>query len=278
MSSASTKVVLVSGASTGIGRAAVLALADKGFTVLAGVRRLADAPAGGNMEPVLLDVTDQDSIEQAVAAARARGPVAGLVNNAGITVAGPCEALNTDLWRDQFEVNLFGHVTITRSLLPDLLAAGGRIVTVGSVGGRMALPFVAPYCASKFAVRAWTDALRMELAPHGVRVALIEPGAVRTEIWRKGSAQGDAVEAGVSEEVGRRYARQIAGVRKTAARAEKTGVSPEKAATAIVRALTAARPRGHYLVGVDARIQALVAHLPVGASDWATSTLTGTRG
>jgi NAD(P)-dependent dehydrogenase (short-subunit alcohol dehydrogenase family) len=263
--------VFVTGASTGIGRAAVERLAADGYDVIAGVRRDGDQPPSAASH-VLVDLGEPETIPSACkeVAARAGGRLAGLVNNAGINVNGPFEVLPTEEWRRQFEVNLFGHLDVTRELLPALLAASGRIVTVGSIGGRFSAPFLAPYSASKFAVRAWMEALRIELAPHGVQAILVEPGSIRTEIWRKGNAHADALIASMTDEQQQRYAAQITSARKVADFTERQAIPAEKAAAVIAKALSARRPKGHYLVGVDARAQALVSALPKGIGERAT--------
>src|SRR4051794_30057579 len=260
--------IFVTGASTGIGRATVERLAADGYSVIAGVRREADAPpaAAGH---VLIDLSEPESV---VAAAKhlleqTDGTLDALVNNAGINVNGPFETLPLEEWRRQFEVNLFGQLAVTRELLPAVLASKGRIVTVGSVGGRISAPFLGPYSASKFAVRAWMDALRHELWSHGVRVVLIEPGAIRTAIWGKGNAHADAVLGALTGEQQERYAAQAAAARKIAAYAERRAIAPEKVADVIAHALTSKRPRGRYLVGVDARLQAVVAAAPTRTAD-----------
>src|SRR5947209_19359667 len=226
--------IFVTGASTGIGRATVERLARDGYAVIAGVRRDGDAPAAAAGH-VLIDLAEPRSV---VASAKSvleltDGRLDALVNNAGINVNGPFEALPIDEWRRQFEVNLFGQLTLTRELLPALLASRGRVITVGSVGGRFSAPFLGPYSASKFAVRAWMDALRHELSPHGVKAILIEPGAIRTPIWDKGNAHADAVLDGMSEEQKQRYAIQVAGARKAAGLAERNAIAPEKVAAVI---------------------------------------------
>jgi len=266
--------IFVTGASTGIGRATVERLAADGFAVLAGVRRDADAPpaAAGH---VLIDLSEPESV---VAAAKhvlelTDGTLTALVNNAGINVNGPFEALPIEEWRRQFEVNLFGQLSLTRELLPSLLASRGRVITVGSVGGRYSAPFLGPYSASKFAVRAWMDALRHELDPHGVKAVLIEPGAIDTPIWNKGNAHADAILGDLSEEQKQRYAGQVAGARKLAAMAERNAIPPAKVADVIAKALTAPRPRGRYLVGTDAKAQAVIAAAPTRVSDWVTRRL-----
>jgi NAD(P)-dependent dehydrogenase (short-subunit alcohol dehydrogenase family) len=259
--------VVVTGASTGIGRATALRLARGGFTVLAGVRREEDGAAlhdaDARIEPVIVDVTDPAQVA-ALADRVGPGPLAGLVNNAGIAVAGPLEGVPLNAFRRQYEVNVFGLLAVTQALLQPLRAGRGRIVNVGSIGGRLDTPFVGPYSSSKAAVRSLSAALRRELRPWRIAVALVEPGALDTPIWRKGEDGADAL----PEHVRSLYARQLealrAGVRKVASGA----ASPEAAAEAIEHALTARRPRAIYTVGRDARIQgALHAVLPARAFD-----------
>lgn len=266
--------IFITGASTGIGRAAAERLARAGYDVIPGLRR-PDALPEPVKEPVTIDLADPASIGPATEQVleRAAGRLVGLVNNAGFTMSGPCEVLDVDDWRAQFEVNLFGHVAITRALLPALLDSHGRIVNVGSIGGRMASPFIAPYNASKFAVRAWTDAMRMELAPHGVSVVLIEPGSVDTPIWEKGKSQANEQIAKLSAEQASRYARQIDGAFKVTDWAATHGITPDKCAEAIEQAMTTRRPKGRYVVGRDARMQAMLATLPVSVTDRLTQAM-----
>jgi NAD(P)-dependent dehydrogenase (short-subunit alcohol dehydrogenase family) len=164
---------------------------------------------------------------------------------------------------------------LSRRATATLLATKGRIVTVGSIGGRFSTPFLAPYSASKFAIRAWSDAVRIELAPHGVDVVLIEPGAIDTEIWGKGNEHADRTVGGMNDEQQQRYGVQITAVRKRASLAEKHAISPERVAAVIAKALSAPRPKGRYMVGVDARVQGLVSVLPVRVLDQATRMLLG---
>jgi NAD(P)-dependent dehydrogenase (short-subunit alcohol dehydrogenase family) len=260
--------VFVTGANSGIGLATTQRLAAAGFDVIPGVRR-PDSLPDAVKEPVTIDLADATSIGPACEQVldRAGGRLVGVVNNAGYTVSGPCEALDVDDWRAQFEVNFFGHLAVTRSLIDALLANRGRVVNVGSVGGRFSAPFVGPYSASKFAVHAWSDAMRVELAPHGVHVALVEPGAIATPLWGKGQALADEQLHRLTPEQIARYQQQVTGARKAAADAEKRGISPDHCAKVIEHALTARRPKGRYLVGVDARVQAAVAMLPARAAD-----------
>lgn len=264
-------VVFVTGASTGIGHATALRLAAAGYDVIPGLRR--DEPLPDPVQPaVLLDLADPGSIEPACQELldRADGKLVGLVNNAGINVSGPFETLPLEEWRRQFEVNLFGHVAITSALLPALLATRGRVITVGSIGGRMSLPFLAPYTASKFAVRGWVDSMRIELAPQGVKAILIEPGAIATPLWGKGTADANAHLEGLTAEQKQRYGDQMAGAFKAAAMSEKHAIPPERCAKVIEHALTARRPKGRYVVGPDAHLQAVIAALPTRLLDGAT--------
>ena len=267
----SSGTVVITGASTGIGRATALRLARAGFAVLAGVRREEDGAdlraQDGRIEPVIVDVTDAGQI--ASLAARVGGaPLAGLVNNAGIAVAGPLEGVPIDLVRRQYEVNVFGLLAVTQALLDPIRAGQGRIVNIGSIGGRINTPFVGPYSSSKAAVRSLSAALRRELRPWDIRVALVEPGALDTPIWRKGEAGAQETIDALPDRVRTLYARPldalVAATRKIAANAS----SADDAAQAIEHALTAERPKAIYTVGREARIQgALHSVLPARTFD-----------
>jgi NAD(P)-dependent dehydrogenase (short-subunit alcohol dehydrogenase family) len=269
--------VLVTGASSGIGEACALHLAARGWLVFAGVRRLEDgervqAAASGAVEPVLLDVTDADGVERVLADIRTRtgGRLTAVVNNAGIAVGGPIEYLPLDDWRRQFEVNVFGQLAVTRAALPLIRTAGstGRVVFIGSIGGRLSTPLLAPYDASKFALEAIAESLRHELRPSGIKVVLVEPGGVKTPIWEKGRRSADEIEASLSAEAKERYGWAVAGVRKGIDMQERQGVAPGRVAQVVENALTNARPRARYLVGLDARATAVVARvLPDSARD-----------
>jgi NAD(P)-dependent dehydrogenase (short-subunit alcohol dehydrogenase family) len=181
-SSETPEHVIVTGASVGMGAATARELACRGFHVLAGVRRDSDADAirGAGIEPVILDITDHDQI--AALAARFRGTLRALVNNAGIAANGPVETLPLSEWRRTFEVNLFGHVAVTQAFLPALLRSKGRIVNISSIGGKVAMASYGAYAGSKFALEAMSDALRREVSPLGVQVIVVEPGGVQTEM------------------------------------------------------------------------------------------------
>jgi NAD(P)-dependent dehydrogenase (short-subunit alcohol dehydrogenase family) len=241
--------VLVTGASTGIGRTTALALA-RTHTVLAGVRRLEDAPPGTT--PVLLDVTDPEH----VAALREIEQLDGLVNNAGVAISGPLEFLPVDELRRQFEINVFGLLAVTQAVLAPLRRARGRIVNVSSISGRVAVPLLGPYASSKFAVEALSDTLRRELGD--IRVVVIEPGSVATPIWGRSVDTGLALWDAMPPAAHARYGKLVHGMQVEAKRLSREGDPPELVAQAIVKALTAARPRTRYVVGKDARIQAVL--------------------
>lgn len=255
-------LALITGASTGIGRATALRLARGGWTVLAGVRDAAAAEALGAGEgviPVTLDVTDPQQIAAAAAAVEEHsvdssappGRLDALVNNAGVGFGGPVEILPSEDWLRQFEVNVFGPVALTQALLPALRRAAGRIVLVSSIGGRVATPYLAPYAASKHAIEAIGDALRVELRSSGVQVALIEPGSVATPIWDKGRAEARRVE--VPGTLADYYGHVPAAMEKALEDTARRAIPPERVAETIERALRARRMRARYLVGRDAK-------------------------
>lgn len=260
MMSRAAKTVLVTGASTGIGRATSEYLAKRGYSVFAGVRKDADAEAlrtsDASITPVLLDVTDAEAIaavEREIGSRVGEAGLYGLVNNAGIALGGPLEYLPIDTWRRQLEVNVIGQVAVTKALLPLLRRAVGRIVFIGSMGGRMATPMMGPYNASKFALEGIAEAFREEIRPWGLKVVLIEPGAIKTEIWEKGRSQTDDLETQFGEEARERYAPLIAAIRALVDRQERVGVGPDRVAAAVERALTSSRPKPRILVGTDAK-------------------------
>jgi NAD(P)-dependent dehydrogenase (short-subunit alcohol dehydrogenase family) len=256
-------VVLVTGASTGIGEATAFHLRELGFDPVAGVRREEDAERleAQGLRTVRLDVTD----EAQIAAAREAvgdGALAGLINNAGVAVAAPLEFVPLDELRRQLEVNLIGQVAVIQAFLPALRRAGGRIVNVSSIGGRVALPLLAPYNASKFALEAVSDSLRRELRPQGVDVIVIEPGGIKTPIWKKGNELADELTAQMPPEAERLYGRLISDVRRETVKIERErGLPPRAVAEVIGKALTADRPRARYVVGSDAKVRAQLARL-----------------
>jgi NAD(P)-dependent dehydrogenase (short-subunit alcohol dehydrogenase family) len=263
----SMSTIVVTGASTGIGYATTVRLA-KNATVYAGVRSESDFAAlgalGGNVVPVYLDVTNADSIARAKASIgeRTGGNIDAVVNNAGIVVAAPLEVVELDQFQRQFAVNVMGPLLVTQAFLPMLRASKGRIVTIGSIGGKMALPYVGPYVASKFAIEALMDALRLEMAPFGVRVILIEPGAIKTPLWgRTQAASAGSIER-IAPEVLSLYAEPIRKMQALSSKIESGAIEPDRVAAVIERALASKHPHARYLVGTDARVQLAIGRLP----------------
>jgi NAD(P)-dependent dehydrogenase (short-subunit alcohol dehydrogenase family) len=259
--------VVITGASTGIGRATARYLAERGFRVFAGVRRDEDAEAlrqesAGRLTPVRVDVTDRGSIESAareVEAALGGEGLRGLVNNAGIGIGAPLEFIDLDELRRQLEVNVIGPIAVTQAFLALIRACSGRVVNVGSIGGRVAQPMLGPYNASKFALEALSDSLRMELAPWGIHVSLVEPGSIATAIWEKTDAYAERMIPTLGPRARELYGTAIGAVLDAARTLSKQAIAPQAVSKAIHHALTARRPRTRYLVGTDARVQAVLA-------------------
>lgn len=260
------RTVVITGASTGIGRACALRLDSAGWQVFAGVRKTADADslraeASEQLVPLMIDVGDGASI--AAAAQEVSGVTGGtldaLVNNAGISVQGPLEHLPLDEIRKQFEINVTGQVAVTQAFLPMLRSSKGRIVFMGSVAGRAAsLPFIGPYSASKLALEGIADSLRGELRPAGIAVSIVEPGSIATEIWQKGDDTFDELAAMVPESNRTYYSKALGNARKLGQTIGGRGISPDVVAKKVEHALASARPRTRYLVGKDALMRVYV--------------------
>jgi NAD(P)-dependent dehydrogenase (short-subunit alcohol dehydrogenase family) len=271
--------VLITGASRGIGRAAALALDRAGHDVIAGVRhdeaagRLA-AEASRRLRTVLLDVTDAASIHAAADAAGGR--LDALVNNAGVVVGGIVEALDLDALRRQLEVNVVGQVAITQALLPAVRAASGRVVFMSSISGRVSAPALTPYTASKFAIEAIADGLRLEVRRWGIRVVLVEPGSIDTDMWRGAEAQFAAEVGAMTDEHRQLYAGLLAGMRKLVRATARRAAPVDTVVAAVVEAVTAERPKTRYVVGADVRGQLLLKTvLPDRAYDALAARMTG---
>ncbi len=258
--------VVVTGASSGIGEACARRLAGLGFQVFAGVRKPEDgerlAREISGVTPLRIDVIDGDSI---AAAARTVGEavggqgLAGLVNNAGIAVPAPLEHQPIDDFRRQIEVNLIGQVAVTQAFIPLLRAARGRIVNVSSIGGKVAVPLLGAYAASKFGLEGLSDVLRRELRPWGIEVSVIEPGTIATPIWDKGVASGDVLQETMPPAAQRDYGALIATVRTASEDGARNGLPPDAVAKDVAHALTARKPRTRYLVGREAKSRATAA-------------------
>ncbi|HWF69623.1 MAG TPA: SDR family NAD(P)-dependent oxidoreductase [Mycobacterium sp.] len=256
------ELIVVTGASTGMGAATARELAGKGFHVLAGVRRAADADALRGLgiegiEPRILDIcveSDIAAIADRVARDPLHRPLRALVNNAGIAINAPVETLPLAEWRRQFEVNLFGHIAMTQALFPALLSSSGTVVNISSVGGKFALPTYGAYAGSKFALEAVSDALRREVSDAGIKVVVVEPGAVKTEMAERGIAAAEGLKANMTAAQLARYGELTAAIAAQARSFNDVGASAEHAAKVIAKAATASRPRTRYTIGRDAAI------------------------
>ncbi|MEO6090931.1 MAG: SDR family oxidoreductase [Umezawaea sp.] len=249
--------VVVTGASTGIGAATARELARRGFHVFAGVRRDQDADAlrAPGIEPVILDITEPDHIAELATRVGSRaGALRALVNNAAVQTNAPVETMPLSGWRRQFEVNLFGHIAVTQALLPALLRHSGRVVNISSIGGKVAMATYGPYAGTKFALEAVSDSLRRELAPLGVRVVVVEPGGIRTEMGERVVANTNRQAAAMSPEQRDRYGPLVQAINAQTAAGTSGGTSAEVAARVIAKAVTAGKPRTRYTVGLDAAL------------------------
>lgn len=255
------RTVLVTGAGRGIGRATTIRLAAAGWHVLAGVRRTEDgarvaAEASGTVEPVQLDITNADDV--AALSSRIKN-LDAVVNNAGIVVGGPIEGLPLDDLRRQLEVNVIGQVAVTQAVLPLLRTSKGRVVFVSSLSGRIVTPMTGAYNASKFALEAVADALRMEVQPWRIKVSLVEPAQTDTDMWGSAQDELDATVASLSPEHRALYDGHIDGMRKMIPMSQRMASPADKVAAAIERALTASRPRTRYVVGAGPKVQSAMA-------------------
>ena len=261
--------VMVTGAASGVGRACTRLLEDRGYEVLACVRREADAEAAErehskSVRPLVVELRDQQSIERAALAAgriTGGGGLRGLVNCAGNLYCGPLEYFPREDWFDQYDVNVFGTMALTRAMLPLLRTARGRIVTIGAVGGGVALPFFGAIASSKIALEALHDCLRRELHPFGIHVTIIEPGGIDTPA-------NDKMRRSVQEYLCRleprgidRYGRPMEAFTHWADLMHKRNLRAEQVAGAVFKALRARRPRTRYRIGLDSRSAALLGWL-----------------
>jgi NAD(P)-dependent dehydrogenase (short-subunit alcohol dehydrogenase family) len=269
--------VLITGAATGIGEICALTLAQQGYHVFAGVRRAEDGialqqKASGNLSWLLLDVTETGSIDAAVntvASAVGDQGLSGLINNAGVSGIGPLEFLPISEVRKLLEVNVVGLLAVTQAFLPLLRKTNGRIVNLGSISGRLALPFGGGYSLSKFAVEALTDELRFELRPWGLHVALVEPGGIATPLWEKSRGMADRLLELMPEEARGYYGPVFPTLQALAIRWGKHGTAPGEVAKVVLHALTAPHPKTRYFVGCRAGWSSrLLTHLPDRWRDW----------
>jgi NAD(P)-dependent dehydrogenase (short-subunit alcohol dehydrogenase family) len=260
----SSGAVVVTGVSTGIGRATALLLDAEGYRVFASVRKDVDArelakDGSDRLTPINLDVTDAEHVESArrlVAEAVGDEGLVGLVNNAGVGGGGPIEFMPLDELRRTLEVNLIGQVAVTQAFIQLLRRRKGTIVFIASIGGRVASPFMSPYNTSKFAIEALGESLRHELRPWEIDVAVVEPGSIDTEIWSKGNDQAREQMEEMSEDARRLYGQQVTRFVEVINETASRGIPPEKVAEVVHKAIASDKPKHRYLVGTDAKIGA----------------------
>jgi NAD(P)-dependent dehydrogenase (short-subunit alcohol dehydrogenase family) len=263
--------VLVTGASRGIGRAIAEHLAGRGWDVVAGIRNQSDADAVSALHPqrisaVRLDVTSTEDIAALASSLPER--LDAIVNNAGVVVGGPMETVTPEEWRRQLEINVIGQLAVTQAVLPKLRRSGGRVVFISSVNGRLSMPLVGAYAASKAALESAADALRMELSAWKIPVVIVEPAQTDTDMWRTADDMVTDLEGALSAEQKALYARHIAGMRKTIPVSQRMAVPTEKVAAVVAQALTDRRPRARYVVGAGPKLQvALLINLPTALRD-----------
>lgn len=263
--------VLVTGAGRGIGRTIAEQLAAHGWDVIAGVRSEAAAAELRAVDPqristIVLDVTDDGQIAALDDVLPAH--LDAVVNNAGIVTAGPMETLTSEQWRRQLDVNVVGQLAVTRAVLPRLRAARGRVLFISSVNGRLSTPLIGAYAASKFALEAAADALRMELSPWRIAVVLVEPAQTDTDMWRTAGTMVDDVEAALTPAERELYGRHVEGMRASVPISQRLAVAPEKVSDVVRAALTVRRPRARYVVGAGPRLQvAFMTNLPARVRD-----------
>ena len=267
------KTVMITGASSGIGRACALRMDRAGWKVFATVRKEADAfrlesDASPRLDTILLDVTDPDQIAEAawtVGESVGGNGLHGLVNNAGIAVGGLVEYLDPDELRRVLETNTIAPLSVTKPLIPLLRRAKGRIVMISSIAGFSSTPLLSPYSASKFALEALTDGLRLELNPWGIEVVAVQPGAIKTEIWQKARSYVEGELRKYPPEAFEKYGPLLESISESLDRPR--GVDPEEVARIVDMILTVSRPKARYLVGRDAVIRNLIERLPTSLRD-----------
>jgi NAD(P)-dependent dehydrogenase (short-subunit alcohol dehydrogenase family) len=267
------KSVLITGSSTGIGRASALRLDKEGFQVFAGVRKSSDGDAlksasSGRLIPVILDVTESESIAKAVktVSEKTNGELYGLMNNAGVSAGFTVELTPISALRNVLEVNVISVFAVTQAFLPLLRKSRGRVINTGSAFGLTALPGKSVYAASKYAVEAISESLRVELSPFGISVSVIEPGAIATEIWKKGVAQNEELILNANPDIYKLYAPLMMFYKNN--NENQKYLPPEAVADRAYHAFTAKKPKYHYVVGSDAKFLAFLERLPERIRDW----------
>ena len=277
----SKQSVLITGASSGIGKAIALGLDEIGFVVIAGVRREEDiralqSQASGRLRPIILDITCDDHLSAAAAIMDkelSQTELVGLVNNAGICVTGPLEFVSRSAMQRQLDVNTISQLAVIQTFLPFLRKSRGRIVNIGSTSGRIAETFSGAYCASKFALEAITSTLRLELEPSGIHVSIVEPGVVSTALWDKVIVSEDKLVQSMPKEGRARYGEELKQRRARLVHFSVAGRSADNLLRAVTHALVSTRPKDRYIVGFDAKLRIAASRmLPRNFRNWLAET------
>ncbi|KOT52243.1 MULTISPECIES: SDR family oxidoreductase [Streptomyces] len=283
------RAVVITGASTGLGKECALRLEERGFRVFATVRKREDGEklraeaSSARLQPVLMDVTDEKSIQAAAAevdrAVDEQG-VWAVVNNAGSCVAAPLECVPPEGLRRQLDINVVGSLAVTQAFLPQLRRTRGRVVNISSGVGSVAIPYLGAYATGQFAKEAMSDALRRELRPFGISVSVVRPGAIATPIWDKVRETGEDILNQAPDAIADLYRAPFEQfLQMNEQRAQSSGTQPQDVARTVFRALTTPRPRTRYSVGPDARTAGVLSRLlPDAALDRGLGTVTKNRG
>lgn len=260
------KTVLITGTSSGIGRAAAVYLSQRGYDVYAGIRKDEDArDLAGQFDcikPVILDVTREENIKDAFHKIKSefkRDEEFCLINNAGIALGLPIECIPMNEARRQFDVNYFGVLAVTQTFLPLIRMTHGRIININSIAGRLTFPFLGLYSSSKFALEALTAALRRELKEFGVKVISINPGSVQTPVWSKGDAWGKEMARHCPPEAIRVYLKSLKKFEARVQESARKAIDASEVVKEIVLALEEENPRTHYFVGGKTKVKAFAA-------------------
>ncbi len=280
MGKSKAKTILVTGASSGIGWATSLELAEKGWLVFSAVRKEEDAKklrdaSSNQVIPILMDIVDYESVKRGAAEIEKMLEGDGLdalFNNAGISVQGPIEIIPIEMFEQQIRVNVFGHLFVTQTFLPLIRRSQGRIIFTSSESGRVTLPLMAPYSASKFALEAMANALRIELRRWKIKVSLMELQTIKTPMWEKIDTTTEKLIAGIPQASRELYQNELRTLSVFPKWQAEMGISMNKAVRAIIRALNARNPKARYLVGWEARFLVYSYTLwPTAMMDWFSS-------
>ncbi len=280
----SAKAVFITGCSTGIGYESALHLDRLGYRVFAGVRREQDAQtlrkaASTHLFPIIMDVRDKSTIAKAAELVASKADAKGLyaiINNAGVVMSAPIEFVSTEELLAPLEVNLIAYIHVIQAFLPLLRQGCGRIINITSIGGRQPVPFMGPYCASKAAMEAISDSMRMELRQFGIPVVIVCPGNIKTSLWGKTVNSTGAQLKKLTPQAAVLYHKSIQALIKTQTRMGRSGSPPILVARIIEEILSAKKPKSRYIIGLDAKIQVLMARfLPDGMRDWIIRLFTG---